>query len=300
MSPTLSPKETKVLGNIANLLYGWLPGSAPPFGRIYTFADAARDAGLGAYWQGGSKLPAVQALLELAYQRASLSTLIPRVLREAIKYRDKKSSPLLREEVEELDALLREMGLKVPELSNAEFLRLLPSSQEPTRAGATETLRRGRLADLKRKYVFLDTNPDLQSRGYELQDLLRELFDLFQLQPHRPFRVVGEQIDGSFVLDAEVYLLEVRWRSRLADKEALSAFSDKVERKSEWTRGLFVSISGFSDAALKAMRLGKAANFVVMSGRELQRVLSDGVELDTLLREKVRRLAERGEFWVEQ
>ncbi len=296
MSPTLGPKETKVLGEIASLLYEWLPGSAPPFGRTYTFADAARETGLAGYWPGGSKLPAIQTLMEAAYQRASLSTLIPQVLREAIKYRDKKGSPLLREEVEELDALLQELGLRVPELSDAEFLRLLPSSQEPTRARATETLRRGRLADLKRKYDLLDTNPDLQGRGYELQDLLRELFDLFQLQPHRPFRVVGEQIDGSFVLDAEVYLLEARWRSRLADKEALSAFSDKVERKSEWTRGLFLSISGFSDAALRAMRVGKAANFAVMSGRELQRVLSGSIELDTLLREKVRRLAERGEF----
>ncbi len=126
------------------------------------------------------------------------------------------------------------------------------------------------------------------------------LFDLFQTQPHRPFRVVGEQIDGSFVLDAEVYLFEARWRRCLADKEALSAFSDKVERKREWTRGLFLSISGFSDIALRAMRVGKAANIVVMSGRKLQGVLSEGIELHALLREKVRKLAERDEFWVEQ
>ena len=39
--------------------------------------------------------------------------------------------------------------------------------------------------------------------------------------------------------------------------------------KSEWTRGLFISINGFSDLAADSFRIGRKANLIGMSARTL-------------------------------
>ncbi len=46
-----------------------------------------------------------------------------------------------------------------------------------------------------------------QQRGYDFERFLRELFDAYELSARTAFRLTGEQIDGSFVLHNETYLL---------------------------------------------------------------------------------------------
>lgn len=289
----LGPRETNVLSDIASKLYDWLPGSSPPFGQTYTLADAAAACGLGEYWIGGSKIPALQRLLQAAYVKGMLGSLVLRITTEGIKYRNKKRNALTREEIETVNELLLLVRLKIPALRDSEFLASLPRKETKT---PPNTVSRIKLDGLLKRYNLIEKNPDLQSRGYELQDLLRDLFDACGLQPKGPFRVVGEEIDGSFILDGETYLLEARWRKNKIDASALSSFSGKVERKSAWTRGLFVSMSGFSEDAIEAIGKGKPVAFILMSEDELLNVLKAETNLPHLLREKVRDLAERGQL----
>jgi len=287
--------QTQRLGNLANILYDWLPGSAPPFGRTHTFSDSARENGLERYWPGGSKLPAIQYLLEGALLERRLVPLIITVTREGIRYRNKKGQPITREEMEALNKALQELNYKIPELQEPSFLNSLPAAKgfSHIRELTPSTLE---MASFLSRYAQMLQNPDYQSRGYELQGFLHDLFESFGLKPHGPFRVIGEEIDGSFVLDAEIYLLEARWRKDQARKGDLSSFSDKVQRKSEWTRGLFVSISGFTKDSLDAMTRGKSSNIVIMSGADLKSVVNSEINLNDMLRTKVRKLAEKGEL----
>ena len=52
-----------------------------------------------------------------------------------------------------------------------------------------------------------------------------------------PFRNKGEQIDGSFVLQSETYLLEARWESAKTSAADLHAFHGKLEQKAAWAPG---------------------------------------------------------------
>lgn len=127
---------------------------------------------------------------------------------------------------------------------------------------------------------------------------MNRLFGVFNLTPEKPFRVIGEQIDGSFLLDSQVYLLEAKWTRDRADQRELYAFRVKVEGKSSYTRGLFVSVSGFTEPALAAVTQGKTPNFVMMDGAHLYRVLEGHIGLDVLLQRLVRHLGERGEPYL--
>lgn len=132
-------------------------------------------------------------------------------------------------------------------------------------------------------------------RGYAFEAFLKRAFDLFGLQTREPFRNIGEQIDGSFLLDDQVYLLEAKWTRDPIGVADLHGFHGKLD-KAAWTRGLFVSYGGFSTEGITAF--GPAKRLICMEGRDIYLALERQVPLADLLRAKVRRAAETGHPFV--
>nr|WMC98314.1 restriction endonuclease [Aminobacter aminovorans] len=94
-----------------------------------------------------------------------------------------------------------------------------------------------------------------QARGFAFEGFLKGLFNAFDLAAQEPFRLRGEQIDGSFQLGSDTYLLEAKWHGQPIGVADLHTFHGKIEQKAAWTRGLFVSNSGFSEDGLVAFGL---------------------------------------------
>lgn len=135
-----------------------------------------------------------------------------------------------------------------------------------------------------------------QSRGFAFEKYLNKLFEDYNLEPRGSFKIVGEQIDGSFILHNEVYLLEAKWTNKKIDKADLVVFNEKVSSKSGFTRGLFISFSGFSDEALTTFANGRSVRIVLMTVQELAIALSRKLDFTKVLSAKVRALAEEGDF----
>ena len=109
---------------------------------------------------------------------------------------------------------------------------------------------RDALAALSAEFYGL-RNLKAHARGYAFEAFLNRAFDAFALQSRAPFRNVGEQIDGSFILDNQIYLLEAKWTRSPIGAGELHAFHGKLD-KAAWTRGVFVSYIGFSEEGLRA------------------------------------------------
>jgi hypothetical protein len=292
--------QTRHLSDLAKAMYQWLPGKSHPYGKAYTFADAASEVGLASAWQGGSKLPALQHLVETAYDRAQLRSLVLAIFREGIKYRDRGSEPICREDARALCALTGALGIRLLELEDPSLLANLPA-RKPTSVSLNSTQSRPVVLDrIKLAYEKVKTNPDAQARGYDFQDFLQLLFAAYDLEPQESFRVVGEEIDGSFLLDSETYLFEARWRSKPTAKSDLVVFHSKVTGKSTFTRGAFLSMGPFQAEGLDEFNRGRPPGFVVLSKKEIEGTVAGRERLDTLLRRKVRHVAERGALTVEQ
>lgn len=135
-----------------------------------------------------------------------------------------------------------------------------------------------------------------QQRGYAFERFLNGLFDSYGIASRASFRIRGEQIDGSFVLDSETYLLEAKWTSKKVDAAELRAFNGKVEEKAAWSRGLMVSESGFSEDGLHAFGRGKRV--VCMDGLDLYEMLQRALPFGEVLARKVRAAAETGQVFV--
>ena len=153
-----------------------------------------------------------------------------------------------------------------------------------------------RLDALRNSYLELAIGEHLtpQQRGFALEPFLRELFDLFDLDPKASFRIEGEQVDGAFTFESTDYLLSAKWQKEPVGIEDLDAFKGKVDRKLENTLGLFVSIAGFSPTAVEKHRAARPAMFL-MDGLDLMAVLEGRIDLVELLRRKRRHASQTGE-----
>lgn len=167
-----------------------------------------------------------------------------------------------------------------------------PDAQD---AESVEERRRSRvLSRLKDDFLALAVEPDRNAAGLALEKLLNELFEVFGLKPRQPFRVIGEQIDGSFELQGQVYLMESKWEKNALPEADLLVFRGKIEGKSTFTRGVFIALNDISAPARDAITRGKAPSFFVMNGHDLMMILSETIGLTDFLRKRVRLLAEEG------
>jgi hypothetical protein len=106
-------------------------------------------------------------------------------------------------------------------------------------------------------------------RGFAFERFLDDVFSAFNLAPRKSFRLVGEQIDGSFHLAHETYLVEAKWQGAQIGNRELQAFAGSVRTKSSWARGLYVSYSGFTEDGLTAFGRGDATRIICIDGYEL-------------------------------
>ncbi len=292
---TLTLKESNAVVKIAEVLYDFLPGTPHKYGvKRLSFPAIAEDLGLGNYWTGGSKLPAISKLLELTleHKRGEFCKLLIEIVRRGNEKR-RKSNPVTYEEIESLNASILGVGFKIPELHDPEFLKSLPRKTPEPEKGQ----QRLDLSNLGNELTQLTSLPP-QQRGYAFEKLLSALFHAYSLMPRAGFRNNGEQIDGSFELNDQTYLLEAKWQSTPVGQSELLTFQGKVEGKAAWARGMFVSYSGFSPDGLAAFRTGRSTKIVCMDGFDLWEIISNGLSFIDAISRKTRRASESNEAYV--
>jgi hypothetical protein len=198
--------------------------------------------------------------------------------------------------------MLRERAGEQEKLPNAhgrfsELLARLGDTPAPAKPSPTvkPVFTNVNYAELQAGLLSLGTMAP-QPRGFAFEKYLKQLFDAFGLEARSAFRLVGEQIDGSFLLGDETYLLEAKWQNEQTGIGDLHAFHGKLDQKAAWARGLFVSYSGFSDQGLQAFGRGKRV--ICLDGADLAETFMRILALPDVLNRKVRRAAETGAAFV--
>lgn len=173
-----------------------------------------------------------------------------------------------------------------------ELINRIQGGSKPATQPPAPAFDRDKVIELQGQFAALAALQP-QPRGYAFEKFLRALFSFYGLEARGAFRLVGEQIDGSFLLGSETYLLEAKWQNPQISIGELHAFHGKLEQKAAWARGLFVSYSGFTPDSLIAFGRGKRVIF--MTGFDLHEALARAIPLNHVLERKVRHAAETGE-----
>lgn len=136
------------------------------------------------------------------------------------------------------------------------------------------------------------SNLSPHERGYAFEAFLSTLFNAYGLKAREGFRNTGEQSDGSFELDDEIYLVEAKWHAAKIGVAELFTFQGKIDQKAAWARGLFISNSGFTEEGLQAFGRGK--RLICMDGLDLSDALDRALPINHVISRKVRNAAETG------
>jgi hypothetical protein len=288
---TLPLIKIQALNELSHYLYSFLPGQAHPYAnQNISFAGIAKQLGLSQYWSGGSKQPAISQLLTatIEYKSGEFCKLIIEIVTKSITYRQSKGDPITREEIDRINEIIKKIGFKIPELHENEFLNSLPRKIAETDSLKISNKKISELKDVLLKLTSTNAN----ERGFHFEKFLKELFELNNLAPHSSFRMTGEQIDGSLQFQGETYLIEAKWHNSPISQDDLLIFSGKVGGKAQWSRGLFISYSGFSLPGLEAFSTGKPTNIICMDGYDLCCILDGKIEICKVIERKVRKAAE--------
>ena len=125
-----------------------------------------------------------------------------------------------------------------------------------------------------------------------MEKLLNALFKLSEINVTESFRRNrgAEQIDGAFELNGWHYLVECRWRKKPSDESNISGLYAKVGRSGSSTKGLFLSINGWSHNVPNLMKQNPEKTIILMNGGDLEHVLRGQIEPGTFIREKKKQL----------
>ena len=195
-----------------------------------------------------------------------------------------------------LDALRR---LKKAALEHDFDVKEEQTNRARRTADAAETTQKARDRDRRSKelhqaFVELSQSSNAQGRGYDLEDLLKELFALYEIRYRKSYKTEGEQIDGFFTFGGFDYLVEARWRDKQPALPDMLAFKGKVERKIESTRGVIISILGFREDVVQRLREAGPANLILIDGYDLNLILEGRVSLIDALQAKIDKAAQEG------
>jgi hypothetical protein len=150
---------------------------------------------------------------------------------------------------------------------------------------------------LRDDFMQLLSEKNSQKRGYSFEKFLNTLFTLFDLDPKESFRIVGEQIDGSFTFDRTDFLLEAKWQEKAVDLGELYKFGGKIEGRLKLTLGLVIAINGFT-SDYNESKSTSMKTMLLMDGADLMAVLDNRIDLKDILFRKRRHASDTGDIFL--
>jgi hypothetical protein len=92
-------------------------------------------------------------------------------------------------------------------------------AKEARRKQEAIAARANRMEELRNEYnALVLSKDDPQARGYCLEEIIAELFEVHEITFRKPYKIRSEQIDGHFNFRGFDYLVEARWRKEFPTK----------------------------------------------------------------------------------
>jgi hypothetical protein len=265
---------------------------------VYSLQDAASDCGLADIWPNDLEEPeTLRLLLRATLTRGgkALVDLVSVIVRFGCRrLRREGRRPNSEGALGLVEVLLRMIGnRRFGEELRSDAVTMENWGQFELGPGVLDASELD-LAPLRRRFERLAEMVDRPRRGAAFERLLVALFDVFGLEPRARLRRPGEELDATLILEGHVWLVEAKWTEEPTDPSALRDFASKLRDRPGQVLGLFVSLSGFTDGAVRAAR-GSRPGMILLDGGHIRRVLAGDERLDAMLRRLHRRLVETGE-----
>lgn len=296
----LSVEQIAAINRLANVL--------GPLVTNAVIKDMAEQLGLLRSMTGSNKEAKIASLLapllDDTDNRKIGAALIGRLTMAAHGRAVRKQVEMTEEDADAIVSEMRRLRLPAADLAQKGWRTGLKSSPVPT--PVSDLGKRGEVSNSIRPIVherallhvrsLVDPTTNPQSRGRQLEYVLLGVLQEEKLGPEHRLVIPGEEMDLSFVLDGQHYLVECKWEHGPIGLPPLELFSTKVRRKAEGTFGVVLSMSGYvSDINDRASR-GERLNCVGLSHQHLMAVLEGRATWSETVRRARRSASDKSRF----
>ncbi len=130
-----------------------------------------------------------------------------------------------------------------------------------------------------------------KTRGKEFEKIIGLMLSNENIRHSLSYRPEGEEIDGALIWNAQTFLIEAKWHKDPLPASAIYAFKGKVEGKFSGTRGIFISMSGYSEECQRAVVHGKDLDILLFDQYDIEDIVGNqyasGVDFTKVLTEKL-------------
>jgi hypothetical protein len=192
------------------------------------------------------------------------------------------------------ERLISGQGVSVPQSPTIPSAPAPSQNTKPVASIAAES------EALLKQFDEMACSADAQRRGYLLEGLLVRTFQLHHVDVVRSFKRNdgSEQIDAAFKLEGWHYLVECRWREKLADTRQVDGLRGQVQRSGKQTMGVYLAINGWSSHVPGNLKQNPDKSVLLMDGYDLRVVLEGRIGLRELLLAKLTHFNIEGEPFV--
>lgn len=206
------------------------------------------------------------------------------------------SAQKIRDASDAVTRLQQYLGKKAEEKKQAlqsEAIRKAARKQQATYLASKETLE-----SLSNRLHDLSSQLGSQQAGYEFQAWFYDLLDFAEVPNRRPYiDPNGRQIDGSVTIDGTTYICELKFTREQAPPKEVSDLRDKVRTKADNTMAIMLSISGFTDGAIRTGS-GDGTPLLLLDAAHLYCCLTGAMSFSDVMRRLRRHSSQTGEAYL--
>lgn len=137
-----------------------------------------------------------------------------------------------------------------------------------------------------------------QRRGQQFNSFIAEMLGYWGVERVQAnVQSVGE-IDVAFAIDSTRFLLEAKWEQAPVAFDPIAKLSRRISQRFVGTRGVFLSMSGYTEAALRDILLGQQPEMLLLDRTHLEAMLSGLFSPQDLFTELVEHASYRGEVYA--
>jgi hypothetical protein len=138
-----------------------------------------------------------------------------------------------------------------------------------------------------------------QQRGSELNHLLARVLCLYSLSARASQNSELGEIDVSFAMDGNRFILEAKWQKDRIDLAPISFLATRARQRLSGTLGIFVSMSGFTADALNQVgRTGEQNSILLFDANHVEAMVSGLASPQELISAALDEAGSTGRFYV--
>jgi restriction endonuclease Mrr len=197
------------------------------------------------------------------------------------------------EAINRLKAAVAEINETIRESNAAAIHRQAVQAQSSTRLAAQQSLEK-----LQTTLNTLTPKIGSQEGGYAFERWFYDIAIYFELDARPGYKADGRQIDGAITIEGTTFLLETKFTNAPIGSPDIDSFMAKIESKADNTMGLFVSLSGFNEGAIRAASKQRTPMLLLDSGHIFSLIMRGVMTLPQVVARVKRHASQTGSSYL--